>query len=306
VDALAGARAVVVGSGAMLDLDETREGVPPRDAATLVLVRDAEAGGVEVFCVERNKKSRFLGGAVVFPGGKLDDADADPLWASLVDATDVGTARMGATVDGYRALRVAACRESLEEAAILPTKPGGLAHDALLALRRELERGEGFAALVARLGQKLDLGALHPFARWVTPTAEARRFDARFFLARAPSGQPGVHDEHETTASFWASPRDVLARFGRGELQLAPPTHRTLEILERAADAEAALSLAAAACLEPICPRLVRQRGGAPGEEETLALVLPGDPEHGIAEPRVPGHSRYVLRGDRWLPEPPP
>src|SRR5690349_12997588 len=101
----------------MLDLDPKRTGVAPRPAATLVVVRDA-AAGVEVFCVERHPKSGFLGGAIVFPGGKVDPADASEAWAQVSDG--------GEGED--RAHRVAACREALEEAAILPVRGGPVDH----------------------------------------------------------------------------------------------------------------------------------------------------------------------------------
>src|SRR5579872_7361430 len=100
----------------MLDLDPSRAGVAPRDAATLVVVRDAPAGGVEVFCVERHKAG-FLGGAVVFPGGKLDAGDADAAWASCTTAPSPAAASMAADEASLRGLAIAACREALEEAA---------------------------------------------------------------------------------------------------------------------------------------------------------------------------------------------
>ena len=128
--------------------------------------------------------------------------------------------------------------------------------------------------------------------------AESRRYDTRFYLFVAGDALTGAHDDHETTASFWAPPAAVLARFLAAELQLAPPTHRTLEILAGAPTAAAALALAEAACLDPVCPRLVSQDG-------SVALVLPGDPEHDVRTARSPGKSRYVLRGDRFLPEDP-
>src|SRR5690349_20074482 len=120
----------------MLDLDFDREGPTPREAATILLVRDALAGGeggVEVFCVERHKKSGFLGGAIVFPGGKLDEADRDAAWSSLATGTDDAT---------ERALRITACRETLEEAAILLVTGGALAHDDVVALRARAARNE--------------------------------------------------------------------------------------------------------------------------------------------------------------------
>ncbi len=270
----------------MLDLDASREEVPPRHAATLVIVRD-RGPGMEVFCVERHKKSAFLGGAIVFPGGKLDDQDADSAWDAL----------LGPAADALsRSLMIAACRESLEEAAIFPVR-GPLTHEELVELRSLVKIQPLFNLLAAR-GLVPDLRALHPFARWVTPVAENRRFDTRFFMTVAPHGQPGAHDDDETTSSFWARPTEILARFDRHEVQLAPPTHRMLEVLATAQSSRDAVLSCASANLDPICPRLVRQ-------EDTLALVLPGDPEHDVHDVRVSGTSRFVLRGERWLPENP-
>ena len=268
----------------MLDLDLNRTGVPPRDASTLIVLRDAPAG-IEVFCVERHPKSGFMGGAIVFPGGKVDPEDATPSWD-------------GVAGDGpERASKVAACREALEEAAILPLQGGSLTHAELLALRTELAaHPASLAALLRARGLRLDLSALHPFARWITPIAESRRYDTRFYVTVLPQGQEGAHDERETTSSFWATPARVLARFEEGTVQLAPPTHRTLELLARARTTAEALAYAATTNKDPICPRLVPQG-------DTMALVLPGDPEHDVHEARVEGKSRYVMRNGRFLPE---
>jgi 8-oxo-dGTP pyrophosphatase MutT (NUDIX family) len=292
----------------VLDLDPNREAPKPRDAATLVVVRDAKPGaggrGIEVFCVERQRVG-FLGGAVVFPGGKLDPGDSDASWAERTTTPAVAGARFAPDDATLRGLAVAACREALEEAAILPTagdsRPTPIE---LLEWRSRNARGETtLRALLHERGLRLDLAALHPLARWITPTAESRRFDARFFLYAGDAATGGAHDEHETTASFWATPTEVLRRFVAGELQLAPPTHRTLEVLSAARDAEDAVRIAAESCLDPICPRLVTHRDAS---GDSIALVLPGDPEHDVREPRSPGSSRYVLRGDRFLPGAPP
>jgi 8-oxo-dGTP pyrophosphatase MutT (NUDIX family) len=265
----------------MLDLDPAREGPPPRDAATLVVVRDAP-GGIEVFCVERNAKSRFLGGAVVFPGGRVDDDDRSEAWSPLVNTPP----------DALRAFGIAACRETLEEAALL-LADGLVSNDDVVALRARAAETGALRAFLTDRGLHLDLRALVPLARWITPKVESRRFDARFFVARAPEGQAGAHDMQETMASFWASPADVLARFDKSEIQLAPPTHRTLMQLASSANAEAALAVARASHDAPICPELVQQG-------DSLALVLPGDPAHTVREVRVAGPSRYVLRGEHW------
>ena len=160
---------------------------------------------------------------------------------------------------------------------------------------------------LCRFGKRLDiaseltglsLDALVPWSRWVTPEAESRRYDARFFLLALPEGQQGEHDRHETTMSMWARPRDVLEMAVRGEVFLAPPTTRTLELLAGANDVEAALALAGQQCLRPICPRFVlANEDGAP------YLALPGDPSHDVRERRTEGPSRFVLRGGRFVSE---
>lgn len=285
----------------MLDVAFGREGPPPRNAATLIVLRDAR-DGVEVFCVERNKKTRFLGGAIVFPGGKLDDADRDPAWRGRATAPQCPATPIAPDEETLRALAVAACREALEEAALLPVAGGSVGHEDLIALRKSVAANE--ATLLAFLSERslrLDLAALHPFARWLTPSVETRRYDTRFFLTVAPEGQVGAHDDFETMSSFWATPEKVLSRFVLGEVDLAPPTHRTLEFLARFANVSEAIAAAKATSLDVICPQLVRHRDGS--GDETMALVLPGDPEHDVKEARVQGRSRYVLRSGRWLPE---
>ena len=282
----------------MLDLKADREPAPPKHAATLLLLRDGP-DGPEVFCVERNKASRFLGGALVFPGGKVDPHDGDEAFVALSRGLPSSRQDFADDPSQLRALAVAALRESLEEAAILPIAEGRATHEMLLALRTSLATTT-FAEVLAREGLIADLGALRPFARWVTPVAEARRYDTRFFVCRAPEGQGGGHDDGETTASFWATPRAILARFDRDEVMLAPPTHRCLELLVDLRDVEAAFDLADGVDLRPICPGLVMQKDG---DTTTMALVLPGDPDHPITEARVPGASRYVYRAGKFVPE---
>jgi 8-oxo-dGTP pyrophosphatase MutT (NUDIX family) len=284
----------------MLDVSFDRPAATPRDAATVLVLRNVP-GGIEIFCVKRHVKSGFLGGAVVFPGGKVDESDRDAAWKALTTPAP----RFGEEdADKARAFGIAACREALEEAALLLTRGPALAQADIVALRGALARHEvSLRDALADRGLSLDLGTLRPFARWVTPVAESRRFDTRFFLAVAPSGQVGAHDDHETTASFWASPADVLSRFDRGEVELAPPTHRSLEILTNARSSDDAVRAAAACSLDPICPKLVHVV--EPGLT-TVGLVLPGDPEHEVPEERVAGHSRFVLREGKWRPEPAP
>jgi hypothetical protein len=163
---------------------------------------------------------------------------------------------------------------------------------------RELAGGASFEAVLARRGQRLALDRLVPWARWVTPEAESRRYDARFFLLPLPEGQVGRHDDRETTMSLWAAPADVLDRAARGEIFLAPPTSRSLELLAEATSVRGALELAERQCLALICPRFVAA--------DPPYLALPGDPAHEVPERRSSGTTRFVLRDGRFVSEEPP
>lgn len=273
----------------MLEFDPDRAAVPPRAAATLIVLRDGDEG-LEIFCVRRHAKSAFLGGAVVFPGGKLDPADA------TIHRTRGLPPRALAFGAEALALAVCGCREALEEATLLPAvgadgDPPG--HDHARALRLELEAGADFATILAREDLTLTTDALVPFARWVTPEAEQRRFDACFFLVALPVGQRGEPDARETTSGVWASPRRMLEHGERGDVFLAPPTIRCFELLATASTTEGALALGAVQSLEPIQPVFI------PGDPPCLAL--PGDPAHPVAERRVAGPTRFVMEDGRFV-----
>jgi 8-oxo-dGTP pyrophosphatase MutT (NUDIX family) len=147
------------------------------------------------------------------------------------------------------------------------------------------------------------VAALVEFAHWITPSAEPKRFDARFFVAMAPANQVAKHDAVETVDSLWATPRELLERYGRGELKLPPPTLRNLEDLAPHGTVGEALEWAGRRPFTAILPKLVPQG-------ETLAIVLPWDPEYdalpgeGLAvEPAHPiarAPSRFVLEEGRW------
>lgn len=283
---------VGIRSSTVLEFDPNQKITPPREAATVVIVRDTSEG-LEVFCVRRHAQSAFMGGALVFPGGKLDAKDQDPRWFDRTTAVDPRSALFSTNPAHALALAVAACRETLEEGRILPTRPG-IKDDVLPDLLREAET-EGFLEALIRREIVLDVGQMAPFARWVTPTAEQRRFDARFYLLSVPEGQNGKHDEHETTMSMWAKPKDVLHAATQGQFFLAPPTARTLELLARERDVQGAYALAARQTLQPVCPEFVA--------EDPPFIALPGDPAHSVREKRVDGPTRYVLRDGRFVSE---
>lgn len=276
----------------MLDFDPDRPPPPPRPAATVLVVRD-RAGCLEIYCVVRHPKSGFLGGVLAFPGGKVDPSDGDEAWGERISTPHPRAFAFTDPAAPHRALAIAACREALEEAAIVPVVGDALDGAGAESLRASAAASSLRAALEEK-GLVLDLARLEPFARWVTPTAESRRFDAVFFLLAAPAGQDGSHDRHETTGGFWGTPRDVLARWEKGELMIAPPTVRCLELLSSCPDVRAAVALAAQQSLLPVQPTLVPDDQGG-------FLALPGDPAHDVKEKRVAGPSRFVLRDGRFV-----
>jgi 8-oxo-dGTP pyrophosphatase MutT (NUDIX family) len=268
-------------------MEPGRAPVEPRDAATVILLRD-EVDGFSVFMVKRHAKSGFMAGAYVFPGGVLDAEDEAP---SVLARTRGRTAEEAARALGEPssaralALYVAALRETFEEAGVL------LGHGSTTDLgdwRRRLVAGEvSFESVLETLGWELAVDALIPLARWVTPEVEPRRYDARFFLARAPHAQDAAHDRVEVTAGEWLRPRDALDRGARGEIQLPPPTLRTLENLAGFASVDEAIEDAARR-LPPVVRPVFRSFGSS------WALVLPGDPEHPETERVIEGPTRFV------------
>jgi 8-oxo-dGTP pyrophosphatase MutT (NUDIX family) len=277
----------------MLDIDPLREGVPPTPAATVILLRDA-AAGLEVFLVQRQHRIQFMGGATVFPGGKLDPGDGAPeVLARVTGRTAEAAARaLGEDDAGLAlALHVAALRETLEESGVLLGAATGDA-DALRA--RLHEKGAVLGPLLAEHGVTLDAGALVPLSRWVTPAVEKRRFDARFFLAAVAAGTRAAHDTHESIAGAWLRPDDALARHGRAEIDLPPPTLRTLELLAPFARAEDALADAAGRP-PPLVRPVFRDLAGQ------WVLALPGDPEHPEPAPVLAGPTRFSARDARWF-----
>jgi 8-oxo-dGTP pyrophosphatase MutT (NUDIX family) len=280
-------------------LNEQEVITPPRAAATVVLLRDAP-GGMEVFMVKRHGLSDVLGGAYVFPGGKVDSADADPqqlrqMGAPLDDLhADLAEPELdAATAAGYF---VAACRETFEEAGVLLAAGAGARQ--VEAALTHARAGLGFGEMLARLQLRLDWNLLVPWSRWVTPRVPAllnKRFDARFFLALVPSGQEARHDDHEATESFWLHPRDVLEQYWAGEINLAPA-----QIMSMAALARHPLASDAIAAARARRPPLIQPEPFMHGQ--LRAVAFPGDERHPVPERALPGPSFLVYRNERFEP----
>ncbi len=278
---------------------KSRQPKPVRDATTVLLLRPAQAEPFEIFMVRRTAKAAFMASAMVFPGGRVDAADADDRLAARCDLSRAdAAARMGMD-DGRAALALmlAGVRETFEEAGLLLARGArGPLDFADAGLRARLEKHrDALNAYETTLVEVAEAEDLRPeverlafYARWITPPIESRRFDARFLIARAPAGQRGAHDAVETTASAWLGPKAALAGYDCGALQLAPPTLRVLLELARAESLEAALAIEGIPA--PVQPQPRMQGGG-------LALVLPGDPEF---DPPGSTPNRITMRDGRW------
>ncbi|GAC1348911.1 MAG: NUDIX hydrolase [Vulcanimicrobiaceae bacterium] len=234
----------------------------PRPAATVILVRP-QAGGIGVYLTRRSSRSRFMPGAFVFPGGAVDEADR-----SYARAAGIGPLPGGAAPE----IAVAALRELFEEAGILlardergtqvPLAPGESA-----ALRAELAAGDPFARILERRALSLDVAALAYYSNWITPENEPIRFDAHFFIARAPSGQIAAADAVEVHDGVWLSAADALAASARDELLLRFPTRKHLERLARYDDIETLFAHARSRSIAAVAP-VTREDGSFAFDEE--------------------------------------
>ena len=278
-----------------------------RPAATVIVLRDTLAGP-EVFMVRRHHAIAFMAGSHVFPGGRVEDSDrvADSSWC---DALLEARAKMpGVGPDDAVSFQVAAARELFEEAGVLLARqstgaPLSLADAAdqerFRDHRAELNAGRRtFQDVIVSERLRVALDALVPYAYWVTPPLDIRRFDTRFFATRVPHEQTPVHDDGESTDSMWIMPADAIAAAGREEIMLPPPTWATLRELERFASVEAALAWAGTRTVYRREPKMLDQTAG----NGARRLILPGDPSLPEPEP-VAFETRFVETNGRWVPE---
>lgn len=227
-------------------MDQSPQPIP---AATLILFRDSPAGPEHLF-VERAAGMAFAGGAVVFPGGRVDAGDRH-----LADRFE-----LGAEVE--TAARIAAIRETLEETGVAVGLTGDADPATVARMRAQLVEGVPFADVLAAAGMTLDPDALTPFARWC-PLHErvTRIFDTQFYIARAPADVEATVDATENVRLFWATARAVLEDADAGQLRVIFPTRRNLERLATLPGYEAALEHCRATPVRMIAP-VIEQRDG--------------------------------------------
>jgi 8-oxo-dGTP pyrophosphatase MutT (NUDIX family) len=281
----------------------------PRPAATVVVLRDGPAGP-EVFMVRRHEGTAFMGGAHVFPGGRVDaaDGDADEAWC---DGVDHAVRQLDGLPRGEAlAYHVAAARELFEEAGVLLGRHADgdfvsltatADHDRLKQDRARVHDGATtLRAVIARERLRLALDSLVLFAHWVTPPIDSRQFDTRFFMTRVPPQQTPAHDDTETTHSLWVRPADAIAQAARDEIVLPPPTWSTLRELEPFESVTAALAWARRRTVVRRMPKAIEQDGHR-------MLLLPGDPLHpDPAGDEPPLETRFALIDGRLRAERPP
>lgn len=212
-------------SSSTLQTVDPRTGEPLAEAtpaATIIVFRESRVGGPpEMLMVERSAQMVFAGGAVVFPGGRVDPDDH-----ALAQALD------HALEPDDAAARIAAIRETIEETGLgigFIQSPEG---EALAQARAAMHAGATFSQICRDAGWQFDLDALAPFTRWRPPFNERRIFDTRFFIAQCDAHDHVVEvDATENRHLFWATAAEALAMADEGKVKLIFPTRRNLERL---------------------------------------------------------------------------
>ncbi len=239
-----------------------KEPAVPVLACTVLLVR--ERSGMEVLMVERHEKQDFAS-ALVFPGGLVDDDDHFDDWHPHTIAHD-GLSSV------ERAVRVAGFRELYEETGVLLVDADGP------PLQEAPQAGEdSFLKLVRKLGARLDLDAMHPFAHWITPIMAPRRYDTHFRLCGLTTELTAISDGNETVSAEWIRPKDALDLAKAGERKVLFPTRLNLQMLAESSSVEAAIDAARNRTIVTVSPRMEVRADGR-------YLVIPSEAGYGVAE----------------------
>ena len=244
--------------------------IPPQDAATVALVRSGRQG-MEVFLLRRVSTMAFAGGMTVFPGGRVDRADIGADVSLSGPKAEWWADQFGCDPQLAIALICAAVRETFEETGVLfaGKDPYSIIDDtSCYHLERQalVERKLSLASFLATTGLIIRGDLLRPFAHWITPAEEPRRYNTRFFLAALPKGQHADGDTSEADQAGWQRPADAIADWRDGRTQLLPPTLLTLAELIEAETVEIALGMEWP--IVAIEPRIIRRHN-------TFYAVLP-------------------------------
>ena len=272
---------------------------PPRAAATVVMLRDA-AAGMEVFLLRRHSLSDVLGGAYVFPGGKVDAHDAELDMTARLDQSpqQLHAGLNEPEIDDVTAasLYVAALREVFEESGVLFAQEASARQVAEAG--NLLRQGFGFDEMLQRTALRLQTRSVVPWSRWITPKVPSvvnKRFDTRFFVSAVPPHQIARHDEHETTESAWLRPRAALEQYRDGRIELIPPQIMSLAHLSHHTTVDSVLREARGRRPPVIRPESFEQGG-------ERVICYPGDERHSIHERALPGPTRLHYCNQRFEP----
>jgi 8-oxo-dGTP pyrophosphatase MutT (NUDIX family) len=253
---------------------------PARDAATIVLIRDGSAG-IEVFMLVRHERLDFASGALVFPGGGVDPHDRAPALRERVPPA------LRDLEPGELALRVAAIREAYEECGVLLARPWGAGAlvDGERLRRIDARYAEGRRRHELDLGQVAEEEALElacdllvPFAHWITPATQPKRFDTHFYLTAAPLDHMAVHDGHESVESVWKEAATLCREADEGRWQVMFPTRMNLERVARSRTVAQALEAARRTPVVTVLPQLVERLEGG------RRLRIPAEAGYGVSE----------------------
>lgn len=244
-------------------MNVARNDRPVIPAATLVLYHEAGDSPAEHLMIERASGMVFAAGALAFPGGRIEQQDHD---LAIRDDLIAGG---GPSVE-ERAARIAAIRETIEETGVAIGFAAAPSIPALVAWRAALKAGGLFSDLLAADGHRVNLDTLVPFARWCPNLGEHRRFDTRFYIARAPHRAAVVVDADEASSHRWISARDAIAASEEGTARIIFPTMRNLERLAAHDRFEAAARHAVSIAPQTISPEIREEDG-------ERWLCIPGD-----------------------------
>jgi 8-oxo-dGTP pyrophosphatase MutT (NUDIX family) len=270
----------LVGRLRQLDAGEI-EPAEPRHAATVVMLRDGTAGP-EVYLLRRSASMAFAAGAFVFPGGSMDPRDMDLGDDAWVGRSPAEWAKdLSSDEQTARALVCAAVRETFEESGVLLAGPdadtvvadtsGDEWESDRLAL---IDRSLSLVEMMQRRGLVVRADLLRPWAHWLTPEIETRRFDTRFFVAALPEGQRTRDVGGEADRVAWMRPADAVAGSERGEMTLMPPTIAALRELSDHDSVASILDAGEARTVSRILPKLIF------GDNDQLRFLLPHEPDY--------------------------
>jgi 8-oxo-dGTP pyrophosphatase MutT (NUDIX family) len=261
-----------------LQSETPKDPVTPIPAATVISLRDTPTG-MEVLMVQRTKKADFAGGALLFPGGKVDNSDYEVLKLDRCSLpNDVP--------DNQKALRVAGVREMFEEAGLLFVRDLGDTQviskeraEVLKNIYRQdlLSQKITFHEIVEAEDLVVASDLLIPFAHWITPITGRKRFDTHFLVAQSPDGHIASHDGSETLDTVWINPLTAITEAEEGKRRVVFPTRMNLKKVSESTTAESAIRLAKITPVVTVLPEVHDVDGGR-------HLKIPIEAGYGISE----------------------